>query len=55
MVVELAKDGLGITETESKTLDYIHDHYNLTPKAKDWFEEQQETIQKNIRGISIKK
>lgn len=51
-VVELAKDGQGITETESKTLDYIHEHYHLTAKAEDWFAEQQKTIQKNMRGIS---
>jgi DNA repair exonuclease SbcCD ATPase subunit len=36
-IVELSKDGKGITETELRTLKYISENYHFTPKAAVWF------------------
>ena len=36
-IVELSKDGKGITETELRTLKYISENYYFTPKAAAWF------------------
>ena len=36
-IVELAKDGGRITETELRTLKYISENYQFTPKAAAWF------------------
>ena len=36
-IVELSKDGKGITETELRTLKYIGENYHFTPKAAVWF------------------
>ena len=36
-IVELSKDGGRITETELRTLKYISENYQFTPKAAAWF------------------
>ncbi len=38
-IINKALDGPGITEIESKTLQYIYDNYNFTPGAKKHFAE----------------
>lgn len=38
-IIDQALDGPGITEIESKTLQYIYDNYNFTPAAKKHFAE----------------
>ncbi len=38
-LINAAKDGKGITEIEKKTLDYIVINYNLTNKAKVYYED----------------
>ena len=38
-IIELSRNGKGITETEMRTLEYIGQKYNLTTKARLWFEE----------------
>jgi len=36
-IIKKASDGAGITEVESRTIQYIYDNYNFTPSAKEFF------------------
>ena len=47
-IIELSRDGKGITETEMRTLEYISLKYNLTTKARLWFEEHLEQIRSEV-------
>ena len=47
-IIELSRDGKGITETEMRTLEYIGLKYNLTTKAKLWFKEHLEQIRSEV-------
>ena len=38
-LVDFSKDGPGITETEFRTLEYIHRNYRFTPEASAWLGE----------------
>ena len=49
-IIEISRDGKGITEAEMRTLEYIGLKYDLTTKARLWFEENIE----KIRGEVIK-
>ena len=47
-IIELSRDGKGITETEMRTLEYISLKYNLTTKARLWFKEHLEQIRSEV-------
>ena len=47
-IIELSRDGKGITETEMRTLEYISLKYNLTTKAGLWFKEHLEQIRSEV-------
>ena len=47
-IIELSRDGKGITGTEMRTLEYIGLKYNLTTKARLWFEENFEQIRSEV-------
>ena len=47
-IIELSRDGKGITETEMRTLEYISLKYNLTTKARLWFEENLKQIRSEV-------
>ncbi len=47
-IIELSRDGKGITETEMLTLEYIGIKYDLTTKARLWFEENLEQIRNEV-------
>jgi len=47
-IIELSRDGKGITEIEMRTLEYISLKYNLTTKARLWFEEHLEQIRNEV-------
>ncbi|MDC0229777.1 hypothetical protein OAK48_02270 [Deltaproteobacteria bacterium] len=47
-IIELSRDGKGITETEMRTIEYIGLKYNLTTKAKLWFKEHLEQIRSEV-------
>ena len=47
-IIELSRDGKGITETEMRTLEYISLKYNLTTKARLWFKENVEKIRSEV-------
>jgi len=47
-IIELSRDGKGITETEMRTLEYISLKYNLTTKASLWFKEHLEQIRSEV-------
>ncbi|MEC8394023.1 MAG: hypothetical protein VX003_04095, partial [SAR324 cluster bacterium] len=49
-LVELSRDGRGITETELETLNYIKIHYNLTEKANSWLADHIIEIDAEIVG-----
>ena len=49
-LVELSRDGRGITETELETLNYIKIHYNLTEKANTWLADHIKEIDAEIVG-----
>ena len=49
-LVELSRDGRGITETELETLNYIQIHYNLTEKANTWLSDHIKEIDAEIVG-----
>ena len=49
-MVELSRDGRGITETELDTLNYIQIHYNLTEKANTWLSAHIKEIDAEIVG-----
>jgi len=49
-LVELSRDGRGITETELDTLNYIKIHYNLTEKANTWLADHIKEIDAEIVG-----
>lgn len=49
-LVELSRDGRGITETELETLNYIKIHYNLTEKANTWLADHIKEINAEIVG-----
>ena len=47
-IIEISRDGKGITEAEMRTLEYIGLKYNLTTKARLWFEENLEQIRNEV-------
>ena len=47
-IIELSRDGKGITETEMRTFEYISLNYNLTTKARLWFKEHLEQIRSEV-------
>jgi len=47
-IIELSRDGKGITETEMRTLEYISLKYNLTTKARLWFKEHLDQIRSEV-------
>ena len=47
-IIELSRDGKGITETEMRTLEYISLKYNLTTKARLWCKEHLEQIRSEV-------
>jgi len=47
-IIELSRDGNGITETDMRTIEYIGLQYNLTTKARLWFEEHLEQIRSEV-------
>ena len=47
-IIEISRDGKGITEAEMRTLEYIGLKYNLTTKARLWFEENIEKIRSEV-------
>ena len=47
-IIEISRDGKGITEAEMRTLEYIGLKYNLTTKARLWFEENIEKIRSEM-------
>ena len=47
-IIELSRDGKGITGTEMCTLEYISLKYNLTTKARLWFEEHVKQIRSEV-------
>jgi len=47
-IIELSRDGKGITETEMRTLEYISLKYNLTTKAGLWFKEHLKQIRSEV-------
>ena len=47
-IIELSRDGKGITETEMRTLEYISLKYNLTTKAGLWFKEHLEQLRSEV-------
>jgi len=47
-IIDFARDGKGITETEMSTLEYISLKYNLTTKARLWFEEHLKQIRSEV-------
>ena len=47
-IIEISRDGKGITEAEMRTLEYIGLKYNLTTKARLWFEENLEQIRSEV-------
>ena len=49
-LVDLSRDGRGITETELETLNYIQIHYNLTEKANTWLSDHIKEIDAEIVG-----
>ena len=49
-LVNLAKDGLRITDTERRTLFYITETFVLTDKARDWFQENFQE-QEEVSGL----
>ena len=49
-LVDLSRDGRGITETELETLNYIKIHYNLTEKANTWLDDHIKEIDAEIVG-----
>ena len=49
-LVELSRDGRGITETELDTLNYIKTLYNITEKAKAWLADHTKQIDAEIVG-----
>ena len=50
-IIEISRDGKGITEAEMRTLEYIGLKYNLTTKARLWFEENIEKIRSEVIKI----
>jgi len=47
-IIELSRDGKGITETEMRTIEYISLKYNLTTKAGLWFKDHLEQIRSEV-------
>ena len=47
-IIEISRDGKGITKAEMRTLEYIGLKYNLTTKARLWFEENLEKIRSEV-------
>jgi len=47
-IIELSRDGKGITETEMDTIEYISLKYNLTTKARLWFKEHLEQLRSEV-------
>jgi hypothetical protein len=47
-IIEISRDGKGISETEMLTLEYIGLKYNLTTKASLWFKENLEQIRSEV-------
>lgn len=55
-IIKTAEDGAGITEIESRTLEYIYNNYNFTPSADKFFADYLPgEIQKTDENVKIEK